>query len=293
MNKYRILHAKHLIDHNECDITELDKRCGFTSRSVFYDAFGKIMGIPPAHYRKRREKAAETCSGFSGTMENSLGKNEIHQQQHIKNWDNIGTLRIGASITIGTHILPELIKEYQKHNPDLRLEVIVNKSSAIEQHILDNKIDIGLIENQSEHPDIILRPFMEDKLCAIVPPDSSLASKTSITLEELALHPFLMREKGSAGREILDAYFSLKDIHIHPLWESSSTQAIVQGVAMWLGVSVLPEMMIKKDILEHRVSYLSFPKPLKRNLNLILHRNKHLTKNMKSFIEYCMLYSEK
>ena len=31
-------------------------------------------------------------------------------EQHIKNWDNIGTLRIGASITIGTHILPELIK---------------------------------------------------------------------------------------------------------------------------------------------------------------------------------------
>ena len=83
LNKYRILHAKHLIDNNECDITELDKRCGFTSRSVFYDAFGKIMGIPPAHYRKRREKAAETCSGFSGTMENSLGKNEIHQQQVI------------------------------------------------------------------------------------------------------------------------------------------------------------------------------------------------------------------
>ena len=83
LNKYRILHAKHLIDHNECAITELDKRCGFTSRSVFYDAFGKIMGIPPAHYRKRREKAAETCSGFSGTMENSLGKNEIHQQQVI------------------------------------------------------------------------------------------------------------------------------------------------------------------------------------------------------------------
>ena len=27
--------------------------------------------------------------------------NEI--EQHIKNWDNIGTLRIGASITIGTH----------------------------------------------------------------------------------------------------------------------------------------------------------------------------------------------
>lgn len=173
-----------------------------------------------------------------------------------------------------THLLP-FHKQYQSHS-----------SLSAPQSELPMRRQLSVLH-------IILRPFMEDKLCAIVPPDSSLASKTSITLEELALHPFLMREKGSAGREILDAYFSLKDIHIHPLWESSSTQAIVQGVAMGLGVSVLPEMMIKKDILEHRVSYLSFPKPLKRNLNLILHRNKHLTKNMKSFIEYCMLYSEK
>ena len=112
-------------------------------------------------------------------------------------------------------------------------------------------------------------------------------------VDPMSADRLLMRARDFRPSEILDAYFSLKDIHIHPLWESSSTQAIVQGVAMGLGVSVLPEMMIKKDILEHRVSYLSFPKPLKRNLNLILHRNKHLTKNMKSFIEYCMLYSEK
>lgn len=49
-----------------------------------------------------------------------------------------------------------------------------------------------------------------------------------------------MREKGSAGREILDAGFELKNITVHPVWESTSTQAIVKAVSVGLGVAVLP-----------------------------------------------------
>ena len=79
---------------------------------------------------------------------------------------------------------------------------MIKKSAAVEHHILDNDIDIGLIENQPEHPDIIALPFMEDFLQAIVAPDHPLAECSEITLEQLAEYPFLMREKGSAGREI-------------------------------------------------------------------------------------------
>lgn len=207
-------------------------------------------------------------------------------EQRIKNWDTIGILRIGASIAIGTHILPGLIKEYQKLFPDLRVEVTINKSAAIEQLILDNKIDIGLIENQPGHSDILSQPFMKDTLCAIVANDNPLAVKESVTLEELAAHPFLMRDKGSGGREVLDAYFSLNDIQVHPLWESSSTQAIVKAVSMGIGVAVLPYMLIQKDITDKNVTYLPFPEPLKRNFNIIYHKSKYLTKNMKFFVEF-------
>ena len=108
---------------------------------------------------------------------------------------------------------------------------MIKKYAAVEHHIRDNDIDIGLIENQPEHPDIIALPFMEDFLQAIVAPDHPLAECSEITLEQLAEYPFLMREKGSAGREILDACFALRQIAVRPLWESSSTQAIVRGVA--------------------------------------------------------------
>lgn len=211
-------------------------------------------------------------------------------EKKIRNWDAIGTIRIGASITIGTHILPPLLKRYQSDYPDLRTEVMIKKSAAVEHHILDNDIDIGLIENQPEHPDIIALPFMEDFLQAIVAPNHPLAECSEITLEQLAEYPFLMREKGSAGREILDACFALRQIAVRPLWESSSTQAIVRGVAEGLGVAVLPCLLVKKNIEEHAVKMIPFTLPLTRKLNIIYHKSKYLTNNMNAFINLCKEY---
>ena len=210
----------------------------------------------------------------------------------IKDWDHCGTLRIGASITIGTHILPLMLKQYQEIYPMLKITVIIKQSAAIEQLVLENKIDIALIENQPEYADIMAIPFMTDHLCAIVPVTHPLADKKWVTLEEVSAYPFLMREKGSAGREILDAGFELKNITVHPVWESTSTQAIVKAVSVGLGVAVLPYLLVKKDMEENHVCLLPFKKPLKRNLNVIYYKRKYFTEQMKSFIDLCRKYGK-
>ena len=208
-------------------------------------------------------------------------------EQKMKNWDAFGTLRVGASITIGTHILPVLLRLYEEKYPERTVEVIVNKSSAIEQDILNGRIDIGLIENQPGNQDTISEPFASDSLCAIVSPGHPLTRLKIVSLEQMAKYPFLMREKGSAGREILEACFSERQITVRPLWESVSTQAIVRAVAEGLGVAVLPLMLVEKDIREGTVAAVSLDNPMKRDLNIIYHRKKYLTSNMKAFMELC------
>ncbi|HIQ75216.1 MAG TPA: LysR family transcriptional regulator [Candidatus Cottocaccamicrobium excrementipullorum] len=208
-------------------------------------------------------------------------------EKRFKNWDAIGTIRIGTSITIGTHILPVLIRRYQQIFPDLKIEAVISRSREIEQDLLEGRIDIGLIETQPEAPSLCAIPFMKDSLCAIVSPDHPLAQAKTVSLTQLAQYPFLMREKGSAGREILDACFSMLQLPVHPAWESSSTQAIVKGVAEGLGVAVLPFLLVERDIREQTVRMLPLAQPLGRNLNIIYHKNKFLTPNMKAFIELC------
>ena len=133
---------------------------------------------------------------------------------------------------------------------------------------------------------------MTDSMCAITAPDHPLASVKSISLAELSRFPFLMREKGSAGRKLLDAAFSLQQMTVSPRWESTSTQALVKAVAEGLGVSVLPYLIVKKDIEEGTVRQIPLNQPIRRNLNVIYHKSKFLTDNMKSFIELCKKYGK-
>ncbi len=211
-------------------------------------------------------------------------------EKKMKNWDAVGSIRIGTSITIGTHILPALTRRFQRKYPELRLEAFISKSSDIEQHLLNNSIDIGLIETQPEHPELTFTPFMEDTMCAIVPCHHPLAGQAEISLPQLAEYPFLMREHGSAGREILDAAFALKQISVRPVWESSSTQAIVRGVSEGVGVAVLPYLLVERDIEEGLVTMVSLTEPIRRNLNIIYHKSKYLTPNMLAFVEMCTKY---
>lgn len=240
----------------------------------------------------RRIFPTETAKEFYGYALHIISSFE-EMEKKFKNWDTLGTLRIGTSITIGTHILPGVLKECQRLFPNLTVEAIINKSSSIEHHILDNTIDIGLIETCPTHSDINFEPFMEDTLCAIVSPDHPLAQKEKVTLFEMAQYPFLMREKGSAGRELLEASFSFMQVSVHPLWESASTQAIVKGVEAGFGVAVLPYLLVKKDLEQHLVKQVSLNPPLRRELNIIHHKNKYLTQNMNSFIQLCKKYGEK
>lgn len=213
-------------------------------------------------------------------------------EKKMRNWDTFGTLRIGASITIGTHILPVLIRRYQEQFPDLTVEAKVSKSASVEDELIHSGIDLGLIETQPSHPDLRAVPFMTDSMCVITAPDHPLASAKSVSLTELSRFPFLMREKGSAGRELLDAAFSLQQITISPRWESTSTQALVKAVAEGLGVSVLPYLLVKKDIEEGTVRQIPLDQPIRRNLNVIYHKSKFLTDNMRAFIDLCKKYGK-
>ena len=67
--------------------------------------------------------------------------------------------------------------------------------------------------------------------------------------------------------------------------ESASTRAIVSAVTRRIGVAVLPYLLVEKDIQEGRVLQLTLTEPLERNLNIVYHRSKYLTENMKKFID--------
>ena len=101
--------------------------------------------------------------------------NSFHDMElEIKNWDEFGIFRIGASITLGNFILPVMVRQLQNLYPNLRVKAAVSKSDTIYELLLDDKIDIAIVEGDIPDEHIHKEVIWEDHLKLILPHEHPL-----------------------------------------------------------------------------------------------------------------------
>ena len=216
-------------------------------------------------------------------------------EKSLLDWDDKGILRIGASITIGNFILPGVVERFQLEKPELRLHVLIQNGAHLQEALLNNEIDLALIEGEVRCKELVSKPFAHDRLVPILPPKHPLAGCVRVPLQRLTAERLLLREKGSAGRSLLDRVFEEKGLPVQPLWESVSTQALVRAVASGLGISILPEQFVQKDIQAGRVATCALDDAaFSRTFYMIWHREKFFTGSMNRLVTLCEeMYCEK
>lgn len=121
-----------------------------------------------------------------------------------------GTLRVGSSTTLTQYVLPQIIHSFQKEYPEIKLEIIDGNSQKIEESLLKNEIDLGIVEGHTKKKEFKYTPFLKDELVLVTTSKNIKAVKGEITLEELKNIPLVIREFGSGTLQVLQHY--LKDI---------------------------------------------------------------------------------
>ena len=95
-------------------------------------------------------------------------------ENKIPAWDANAPLHIGSSITLGTCLIPSLVKAYQEQHPEIKIYVTVKNTGTIEQAVVDNQLDFALVEGTVTHPEIISEVFSADTLCMVAAPGHPL-----------------------------------------------------------------------------------------------------------------------
>ena len=209
-------------------------------------------------------------------------------EQEMKNWDELGVLRIGSTITLGNFFLPGAIADFQKQFPRLRIRVTISNGAKLKQDLLENRIDLALIEGTSSCEFLREKPFRKDRLILITPPGHPLLSSPAVTLQDTLQYPLLFREPGSAVRALLDHTFALHGLSPEPIWESASTQAIVKAVQAGLGIAFLPQQLAAQDLSLGSIATRDLAdERFERTCYIVWHTRKYLTHAGKAFISYC------
>ncbi len=194
-----------------------------------------------------------------------------------------GIVRLGTTIALGTKLMPLLAKSIESQNAGCKIKVNIANAKTIESMLLSNSIDLGFIEGPVFNADLKSKFLAEDFIVPIAPPNTT---NTNMTLQDFAKYPLLFRQNGSITRSITESVFLKNDITPNPLWESESSQAIINAVHEGIGVSVLPQFLVSTALNVGAVKEIKITNAVfKRKSHIVWHKDKYISPFLSSIME--------
>jgi len=219
-----------------------------------------------------RDHARQEIAGISGTVS--------------------GILKLGGSTIPGAYVLPATIGAFKKKHPSAVIQLFIDDTAKISESVVNGDLHIGVVGARVDDLRLEAHPFLKDELVIAVPARHRWARRKTVTAEELAEEPFIMRENGSGTRRIMEerigrAGMSVADLHAVAVVGSSD--AVRQAVKAGLGVSVLSIRAIRDDIAAGRLAAVRLKGVrLERSFSVILLKGKSRSPLGRTFLEFLL-----
>ena len=165
-----------------------------------------------------------------------------------------GILSLGTSKAYARYFMPLMISTFRKNYPNIKIHL--NEGSSLDMifSLLDFKIEVAVIARTEEHPGLHFLPFSREEMVVIVSNDHHLRRKKAITFKDLASEPFIMKEKGSGTRKLVDELFEAEQCTPEILMETSNTEFIKQLVQRGEGVSFVVREAVAAELEEKKLA---------------------------------------
>ena len=198
-----------------------------------------------------------------------------------------GTLRVALADSLCSAFLPDLLQRYHALFPQVELVLHTATADEMLQWLGTNQVDLAYTLDQPlVQPSLVLALDEPEPICIVAPAGHPLAEKEAVTLEELSQQEFLLTERGMSYRDALDQALAAHQLSIKPYLELGSASILCQMVERGMGLSFLPEYIVREALSAGTLSRLNVPDcDVVMRRQLFYHRDKWLTPQMKAFIE--------
>ena len=201
-----------------------------------------------------------------------------------------GELELGGSTIPGQYILPSLIGKFKQSFADIRIKLVIADTMNITDMVLEGSLELGVVGAKIKNSKLEFDRLFDDELVLAISPNHKWAESSSISLDELADVPFIMREQGSGTRMMMlrileQANFDPQRLNV--VAEMGSTDAIRQGIKAEVGVSILSRRAIADELNFQQL----FTIPIKdlsfmRHFYLVTHNKRSRSPVGQAFVDF-------
>ena len=207
--------------------------------------------------------------------------------QHVARIKGVetGRIRIACYASIAAYWLPGILAAFQKDFPSVEVEIMEAGSRQIEQLMEERQVDLCLYAG-SEGRGYEWIPLKSDPMLVLTAQDHPLAKRQRVSHEALGQEKFIAPMKQFDG----EVYEILSTFPVQPVtaFSACSDYAIINMVGMGLGVSILPELLVKNYAAGTAV--LELDPPVRRTLGMGIPQMKTISPVTRSFMKYVEQY---
>lgn len=213
-----------------------------------------------------------------------------HFDRNLKNSDFLDeSIFFGATLSIGEYIMPNIVANLLKNNPNLNIHMEVNNTESLLKKLWLGEIDFAIVEgifDKSEYESIL---FSEENFIPVAAINSKLSNK-EVTFKDLLSSTLVLREIGSGTREILENILHNYNYTLNSfkkVIEIGNMSAIKELVSKDTGITFLYEIVAKKELEEEKLKKIEITGVnIKREFNFIFLKNSYYKEK---YIKYFQL----
>ena len=180
--------------------------------------------------------AQQLLTDWDGAME------DLHNRFALRR----GKITIAAMPSFACNLLPQALRRFRAINPAVR--VVVNDVIAEEvvELVRKGRMELGITFDPGSSEDLDFIPLFEDRFVAVLAADHALLEQQIIDWRDLADNDFVMLQRPSTIRHLIEQKMQQQGTSINTLFEAHQLATVGRMVATELGVSVVPSLCISQ-----------------------------------------------
>lgn len=256
---------------------------------------GQLRGLQESFgeplYRRSGHGIALTAAGERLAVHARQLRQAFQQAQAARDaWRGLetGTLRLGASTTPASYLLPALVAGFRQDHPALSMHLVDGNTREIVEQI--GRLDLAFIEGEVPAglpADTAVHAWREDEVVAVVRADHPLAGRPHAALADVAGQPLIMREPGSGVRRLVERAFEQAALDVEVALELAGVEGVKQAVRAGLGVGFVSQLSMRHEDGLLRPLRLG-PRGLARTLSILVPHASAPTRAAARFLERCL-----
>lgn len=250
------------------------------------EALGLALVYKNARKLRLTEAAVELLPYVRRIVSLSLELEELAMKRRTAGG---GKLRLGASYTPATYLMPPYFAEFQKKHPHIQLRLAVKKAETVLGMLRNYEIEAAIVSlSEAEEPGLIVKPLLQDELKLLMSPAHRLAGRPEpIRIDDLRQETFLLHEPGSTSRRLTDIWAEESGLRFESAMELGAIETMKEAVKCNIGLAVLPKRSVMRETASGELVQRDLPLYRnRRHICFVCRDEELLSTNVRLFAEF-------